>query len=89
MMPSDYGNGLWYKKNGMRGGGEGGESRGEVWPCPYYSVEHEISYAHKDIDIKKFGFLGSDKPRMLFLLLLNVKMPTILTFMSWKNFMLD
>ena len=26
MMPSDYGNGLWYKKNGMRGGGEGGRA---------------------------------------------------------------
>ena len=37
-------------------------------------------------------FLGSDKPRMLFFPLINVKMPTIvgiLTFMSWKNFMLS
>ena len=36
-------------------------------------------------------FLGSDKPRMLFFPLINVKMPTvvgILTFMSRKNFML-
>ena len=39
-------------------------------------------------NIKKLGFfLGSDKPRMLFFLLINVKMPTIvsiLTFMSRK-----
>ena len=37
-------------------------------------------------------FVGSDKPRMLFFLLINVKMPTnigILTFMSRKNFMLS
>ena len=35
------------------------------------------------------AFLGSDKPKMLFFPLLNVKMPTIvaiLTFMSRKNF---
>ena len=37
-------------------------------------------------------FLGSDKPRMLFFLLINVKMPTIvgiLTFVSRKNSMLS
>ena len=37
-------------------------------------------------------FSGSDKPRLLFFLLINVKMPTtvcILTFMSIKNFMLS
>ena len=37
-------------------------------------------------------FLGSDKPRMLFFPLINVKMPTIvgiLTFMSRKNFVLS
>ena len=37
-------------------------------------------------------FSGSDKLRMLFLLLINVKMPTtvgILTCMSRKNFMLN
>ena len=37
-------------------------------------------------------FLGSDKPRMLFFPLINVKMPTIvgiLTFMSRKNFILS
>ena len=50
------------------------------------SAEHEILNAHKYKNIKKFSFFsGSDKPRMLFLLLLNVKMPTIvgiLIFMS-------
>ena len=38
------------------------------------------------------AFLGSDKPRMLFFPLTNVKMPTIvgiLTFMSRKNFMFN
>ena len=57
------------------------------------SVEHEILNAHKYKNIKKFSFLlGSDKPRMLFFPLINVKMPTvvgILTFMSKKNFMLS
>ena len=54
------------------------------------SVEHEILNAHNYKNIKKFGFfLGSDKPRMLFFQLINVKMPTIvgiLTFMSRKKF---
>ena len=56
------------------------------------SVEHEIVNAHKHKDIKKFGFLSPDKPRMLFVPLVNVKMPTfggILTFMSRKDFMLS
>ena len=51
--------------------------------------EHEISNAHK---YKKYQviqhFSGSDKPRMLFFLLINVEMPTavgILTFMRRKN----
>ena len=38
------------------------------------------------------AFSGSGKPMMLFFLLINVKMPTIvgiLTFMSRKNFMLS
>ena len=38
------------------------------------------------------AFSGSVKPMMLFFLLINVKMPTIvgiLTFMSRKNFMLS
>ena len=58
------------------------------------SNEHEILNAHiKYKYIKKFGFFfGSDKPRMLFFPLINVKMPTvvgILTFMSRKNIMLS
>ena len=57
------------------------------------SVEHEILNAHKFKNIEKFiFFLDSDKPRMLFFLLINVKMPTIvgiLTFMNRKNFMLN
>ena len=56
------------------------------------SIEHEILNAHKSKNIKKFGlFLGSDKPGMLFFMLMNVKMPTIvgiLTFMSKKNVLL-
>ena len=55
------------------------------------SVEHEILNDHKNV--KKFSFFSdSDKPRMLFYLLINVKKPTIvgiLTFMSRKNFMLN
>ena len=57
------------------------------------SAEHEILNAHKFKNIKKFScFSGSNKPRMLFFLLINVKMPTIvgiLTFMSRKKFMLS
>ena len=52
------------------------------------SAEHEILNVHKDKNIKKSAFLGSDKPRMVFFPLINVKMPTIvgiLTFMSRKN----
>ena len=41
------------------------------------SVEHEILNARKYKDIKEFGILGLDKPKMLFFLLINVKMPTI------------
>ena len=54
------------------------------------SVEHETLNAHKYINIKKVGFfLGLDKPRMLFFLLVNVKMPTIvgiLTFYEQEKF---
>ena len=57
------------------------------------SVEHEILNAHKYKNFKKLRFfLGSDKRRMLFFRLINVKMPTIvgiLTFTSRKNFMLS
>ena len=56
------------------------------------SIEHEILNAQK---YKKYQeirlFIGSDKPRVLFFPLINVKMPTIvgiLTFMSRKHFML-
>ena len=49
----------------------------------------KIFNAHKYKYIKEFGILlGSDKPRILFFLLMNVKMPTIvgiLTFMSRKS----
>ena len=51
------------------------------------SAEHEILIAHKHKNIKKFSiFSGSDKPRMLFFLLINVG---ILTYLSRKNFMLN
>ena len=54
------------------------------------SVEHKILNAHKIKISRNSAFLGSDKPRMLFFPLINVKMPTtvgILTFMSRKNYM--
>ena len=57
-----------------------------------HSLQHEISNAHMYKNVKNFGFLGSDKSRMLFFPLINVKMPTIvgiLTYMSRKNFMLS
>ena len=42
------------------------------------SVEHEILNAYKYKNIKKFSFFSDpEKPRMLFFLLINVKMPTI------------
>ena len=57
------------------------------------SAEYEILNARKYKYIKKFSFLsGSNKSRMPFFLLINVKMPTIvgiLTFMSKKNLMLS
>ena len=57
------------------------------------SVEHKILNAHKYKKNQEIQhFLGSDKSRMLFFLLKNVKMPTfvgILTFLSRKNFMLS
>ena len=57
-------------------------------------AEHEILNAHGYINNNQEiqHFSGSDKPRMLFFLLINVKMPTfvgILTFMSRKKFMLS
>ena len=56
------------------------------------SAEHEFLNTHKYKDTKKLSFLCSDKPRMLFFLLINVKMPLIvdiLTFMSRENFVLS
>ena len=56
------------------------------------SVAHEILNAHKYKNKKTQLLSDSDKPRMLFFLLINVKMPTIvgiLTFVSRKNFMLN
>ena len=56
------------------------------------SAELEILNVYKNESIKNHFFAGSDKPRMLFFLLINVKMPTIvgiLTFMSRKTFMLN
>ena len=57
------------------------------------SVEHEILNNHKYKNIKKFQhFSGSYRPRMLFFLLINVKMPTIvgmLTFMSRTDSMIN
>ena len=41
------------------------------------SAEHEILNAHKYKIPRSSAFLGSDKHRMLFFLLINVKMPTI------------
>ena len=41
------------------------------------SVEYEILNAHKYKISEIRLFLGSDKPRMLFFPLINVKMPTI------------
>ena len=56
------------------------------------SAEHEILNAHKfKKTSRNSAFIGSDKPRMLFLLLIDVKMQTIVgisTFMSRKNFIL-
>ena len=57
------------------------------------SVEHEILNARKYKKCQEIRLLsGSDKPRMLFFPLINVKMPTIvgiLTFMSRRNFLLS
>ena len=51
------------------------------------SGEHEILNAHKYKNIKKLSlfFFGSDKPRMLFFLFINVKMPTIVAILTLLN----
>ena len=42
------------------------------------SAEHEILNAHKYENVKKLSFFsGTDKSRILFFLLINVKMPTV------------
>ena len=57
------------------------------------SAEHEILNAHRyKKNQENQCFTGSDKPIMLFFLLINVKMPTIngiLPFMGRKNFKLS
>ena len=53
------------------------------------SVEREILNAHKDKNIKKFGFSQAQISLEYYSPLINVKMPTIvgiLTFMSRKDF---
>ena len=55
------------------------------------SIEQEISSAHKTKMLKK-DFLALKLPDAVFILLINVKMPTIigiLTFMSRMNLMLS
>ena len=50
------------------------------------SAEHEISNAHKYDNIQKFCFFsGSDKPTMLFFLLVNVKMPTVVGILTFEK----
>ena len=52
------------------------------------SAKHEISNAHKFKFSRNSAFSSSEKPRMLFFLLMNVKMPKVvgmLTFMSRKK----
>ena len=58
-----------------------------TWPRGYIkpffilnSIEHEILNAHKYKNIKNSAFLGSDKPRMSFYPLLNVKCQQLLAF---------
>ena len=48
-------------------------------------VEHKILNAHKDKNIKKFSFSDSDKRRMLFFLLINVKMPSCWHFNIYEQ----
>ena len=48
------------------------------------SAEHEILHAHKYKNIKKFSVIsGSDKHRILFFLLVNVEMSTIVGNNCW------
>ena len=56
------------------------------------STEHEISTAHKTTVLKNRQFLAFKLSDVIFIMLINVKMPTIivgiLTFMSMINVML-
>ena len=55
------------------------------------STEHEISTAHKLKYLQMKKFLDSSRLDVVFIMLINVKMPTIvgiLTFMSRINFLL-
>ena len=49
------------------------------------SVEHEISKAHSIKISRHLAFLGSDKPRMLFFPLINVKMPMIVGILTFSH----
>ena len=56
------------------------------------STEHEIITAHKTKLLKMMTFLAFKLSNGVFVMLINVKMPTIvgiLTFMSMINFMLN
>ena len=54
---------------------QSGSSRNAKTFLMHNSAEHEILNAHRYKIIKKFSFFsGSDEPRMLFLMLNNVKM---------------
>ena len=56
------------------------------------STEHEISTAHKTKIPTMKKFLALSLSYVVFIMLINVKMPTIvgiLTFMSSKNFVLN
>ena len=70
----------------------------KTWPRGYktffvlISIEHEILILICMKISRNSAFSDSNKPRVLFFPLINIKMPTvvgILTFMSRKNFMLS
>ena len=69
------------------------QARGYKTSFMLNSAEHKISNVHKYKKYQEIQLLsGLDKPKMLFFLLINVKMPTtvgIQIFISRKNFMLS
>ena len=69
------------------------ESRPRGYKTCLCSTEHEISTAHKTKMLKNIKiFLAFNLSDVVFIMLINVKMPTIvgiLTFMSMMNFMLS